>query len=246
MRDRVSIPIGSLAGLVLFLPGAAPLCATLELSFSGLAIALGLALLVLGYLLSMIEATVFSDGPGPVRPIHVAGAVVVAGVIGPVTAGIVGGQGAGTLEANLGAWFSGAAVEVLLLRMALTACAFMVTYCVVGSVAWQFVKPYYDNPDSPLRLRVPGGGEVILLQLIRGCLAVAALLPLLVSSSASGGNLAWRLAVFLAMTQGVIPLLAAGGWPVRLRWVHGIEIVVFAGVWAFAAVGILGLSTPLR
>lgn len=98
-----------------------------------------------------------------------------------------------------------------------------------------------QEPCRGLRLRIPSGPVVIVLQLGRGLLAVIALVPLLASSSARGLDWWYRFAFALAVTSGIIPLLGATGWPTKLRVAHAIEIVVFELVYAFGLWQILAL-----
>lgn len=211
-----------------------PLIASLHLSTHWLILALWLLLFVLGFLLSMIEAKAFADGPSPVRVRHVFGAMVASAVVALVTGLLIKAPSPGSLSVNLGQWVDTFEWHGLALRLLGTAVAFMVAYCVIGSVTWRFVRPFYEDPKLGLRLRIPSGPLVVLLQLGRGLLAILALAPLIASSSAHGFDWWARFALALAVTSGVIPLLGAADWPKYLRVVHGVEIVVFYLVYAFA------------
>jgi hypothetical protein len=188
----------------------------------------------------MIEAVAFSAGPRPIRGRHVLGAMG-ASAIAAVAAGLViRAPSESSLTENLANWIAGYSVANLSIRLLGTAVAFMVAYCVIGAVAWRFVRHYYTDDSFGLRLRVPRGPVIIVLQLGRGILAVLALIPLLASSSAHGFDWWWRFAFALAVTGGVIPLLGATGWPTKLRVTHAVEIVLFELVYAFALWKILG------
>jgi hypothetical protein len=224
----------------LFALAVRPLIATLSLSPPGLVISLWLLLFVLGFLLSMIEAVAFSDGPSPLRPRHFLGAMAAAAAAALAAGTLIPAPTFGSLTRNLQLWADHFGTTRLLLRIVGAAVAFMVAYCFIGSLTWPFVRPYYTDPKLGLRLRIPSGPTVILLQLARGLLAVLALSPLLASSSAHGFDWWTRFSLALATTSGVIPLLGATRWPIRLRITHGVEIVVFALVYALALGRIFG------
>jgi len=225
----------------LFALAVRPVIASLTLSTHSLMLSLWLLLFVLGFLLSMIEAVAFSEGPSPIRMGHVGGAMVAAAAAAVAAGFLIKPPTSGSLVTNLEAWVDRFGWTNLAIRVVGTAVAFMVAYCVIGSVAWYFVRPYYTDPKFGLRLRVPRGPVIILLQLGRGLLAVLALAPLIASSSAQGFDWWRRFSIALAVTSGVIPILGAAGWPRYLRVVHGLEIVVFALVYAFALWKILGV-----
>jgi hypothetical protein len=229
-----------LSGCLFALAGR-PLIASLHLSTHWLILSLWLLLFVLGFLLSMIEARAFTDGPSPVRVRDVIGAMAASAVAASVAGCLIKAPSPGSLSVNLEQWIDTFGWTGLVVRLLGAAVAFMVAYCVIGSVAWRFVRPFYADPKLGLRLRIPSGRLVVLLQLGRGLLAVVALAPLIASLSAHGFDWWARFAFALAVTSGVIPLLGAAGWPTYLRIVHGVEIVVFDLVYAFALWRILGV-----
>lgn len=114
---------------------------------------------------------------------------------------------------------------------------FMVVYCIIGSATWPFVRSYYENPDSKLALRVPSGKTVITLQLSRGLVATLAIIPLVAGLGVHATSLlTWGyLALTLSVTFAVAPMLMAPeDWSARLRFMHGIEIAIFATIQSFA------------
>lgn len=232
--------LSTFASGCLFAASVSPVIVSLHLSIAWLIVSLWLLLFVLGFLLSMIEARAFADGPSPVGMREVGGAMVASFVAAVVTGLVIRCASPGSLLANLGHWIDTFGWRGFAIRLLGAAVAFMVAYCVIGSVAWRFVRPYYSDPKLGLRLRVPSGPTVVLLQLGRGLLAVVALMPLLASSTAHGLDWWVRFSLALAVTSGVIPLLGASGWPTRLRIVHGVEIVVFELVYTFALWKIFG------
>lgn len=231
----------ALAAGGLFVIAARPVVTSLTLTTVDVIVALWLLLFVFGFLLSMIEAAAFSAGPSPITARHVLGAVVASGFVATVAGLLMRTPSDLSLTANLSVWVGRYGAANLLLRLLGTAVAFMVAYCVIGSATWPFVRQYYTDPSFGLRLQIPRGPVIIALQLARGLVAALALVPLLASTSAQGFDWWWRFALALAVTSGVIPLLLATGWPMRLRVVHAIEIVVFTQVYAFALWKILAV-----
>lgn len=123
-----------------------------------------------------------------------------------------------------------------LLPIVYSSLSFMVTYCIVGSATWPFVRKYYDSPNADLALCVPSGKLVIALQLGRGLIATLALVPLVSGLGESAVSVrTWGyLALTLSATFAVAPMLAAPReWPIRLRVIHGVEIVVFVTIQSF-------------
>ncbi len=121
--------------------------------------------------------------------------------------------------------------------IAYSSIAFMVNYCVIGSATWPFVRKYYENPDSLLGLRVPPGRVIIALQLGRGFLATIALIPLITGLGNHAPHVStWGyLAVSLSVTFGIMPMvMAPKDWPLRLRILHGIEIIFFVALQSLA------------
>lgn len=213
-----------------------PICAGTRLEPLGLFVALAGVYVFLGFVLNAVEGAVFTEGPAPVRLRHWVGGVVSGVVVAGLAAWLLADPGAeeGVLEAVAG-WFE-ARGGVAWRRLAYAALTYMVVYCVIGTATYPFVRSYYDDPESPLRLRTPSGPVVIGLQLARGSVATLVLLPLL-AGLPEVADFAWawpRLALAMVVTLSVVPMVTAPDWPLRLRVIHGIEITVFALVQSFA------------
>ena len=225
----------SLAAL-LTLAAYVPLCQGVRLHTMGLYLALALVLVLLGFVLHAIEGAVFTEGPAPVRGKHWVGGIGAGLVYAGVAAWILSESGATAgVRELVGEWFAARGPRAWRL-LAYSALSYMVSYCVIGSATYPFVRSYYEDPESPLRLRVPSGKVVIGLQLARGAVATLALLPLLAGLPETA-DLSWawpRLALAMVATLSVVPMLGAVGWPIRLRLLHGVEITVFALVQSFA------------
>lgn len=225
----------------LFALAMGPLVATLKLGRFDLFLSLWLWLFVLGFCLSMIEAVVFTEGPSPIQRRHVLGIFGASAIVGGICAVILSPSAVGSAIDNIKDWGDRLGWVRFGACLVGTAIAFMVAYCTIGSVAWHFVRPYYTDPKYGLRLRIPSGPYIILLQLGRGIIAIFAIVPVIASSSAHGWDWWARCALALSVTMGVNPLVQATEWPMYLRVAHGIEIVVFACVYSFAVGMILGI-----
>lgn len=225
-----------LLGVTATLAAYAPLCDGVRLGTPGLFFALAGVFVVLGFALHAVEGAIFTEGPSPVRGKDWLGAVASGVALAGLAAWLLGYAGAtGGVAERLGAWFDARGAAAWR-RLAYSAITYMVVYCVIGSATWPFVREFYEDPESPLRLRVPSGPVVIGLQLARGTVATLVLLPL-VAALPEAAHVAWawpRLALAMAVTLSIVPMLTVRDWPLRLRVIHGVEITVFALVQSFA------------
>jgi hypothetical protein len=220
-------PVTLLSGILL--GGAARWFAgTLSLGALDLALSLWAIFFLLGFLLSAIEATVFSAGRGPIRRSDIVGALLLNGILATVS-GLLMATPTGTETTVLQQIDQGIRSlgwEQFTLRTAGAAIAYMVAYCVLGSIAWRFVRPYYTDPAHGLQLRVPSARIILPLQVGRGLIASLVLLPFVVGVSQ---GISWwcGLSVSLAVVTAIVPVLNARDWPPYLRFVHGVEISIF-------------------
>lgn len=84
-----------------------------------------------------------------------------------------------------------------------------------------------------LKLRVPSGPVVILLQMTRGFVTALALVPLAAAVPTADTSWWLKLSLLLAAVMAIAPLLMATNWPVKLRVTHAIEISVFAVFYSY-------------
>lgn len=222
-RTRSEV-FASFAAGCLLVASVQPLVDVLHLSRLELFLALWSLCFVIGFLLIAIEAAVFTAGPAPLRPVHLLGALGLTAVASGIVAALVEPAATGSLVQNFQRSVASLGTGQWWLRIALAAVVYMVAYCVLGSITWYFVKPYYDDPKLGLKLRVPGGKVIITLQLGRGLAATLALLPLIVSVGIERAVWWPQMALALAMVGAVVPLVNAHDWPLRLRIAHALEI----------------------
>lgn len=224
----------TVAAMATYLMTLAPLVVGIGLDGSGCFLACFAYFAVFGFALSGIESWFFFEGGGPVRLRHWIGGFAMAAVNAGVATLLFSDTEGASLADAVASWFDRQGADVWL-RLGYSAISFMVVYCVVGSATWPFVKDYYQGPNATLQLKVPSGRVIIPLQVVRGVLATAAMLPLL-AGLGSGGEITTWLALFLtlAFTSGILPMVSVEDWPTRLRVIHGIEISVFSLIQAFA------------
>jgi hypothetical protein len=218
--------------LIAHVVSISPFASLLQYDRFNLFVTLALYFVCFGFLLSAIETIFFFEGAGPVRAKHWLGGIAYFIMVAGITSLLVPGNEAkaGLVEAII-AWSNRESWDAMF-SIAYATIAFMVTYCVIGSATWPFVRSYYKGATSGLALRVPSGRVVILLQLFRGFLATLVLVPMfagLEENVASVRTLAC-LVFSLTITMAVVPMFWVRDWPLRLRIIHGVEISLFAAI----------------
>ncbi|UCD49997.1 MAG: hypothetical protein JSW27_21010 [Phycisphaerales bacterium] len=126
-------------------------------------------------------------------------------------------------------------------RLTAAVCAFPVIYWVFGMMVGPFVLDYYRAGDFGLTL--PGVGTIILVQLLRSALFLAAALPVLMYSSGSRLALAWKLGLAFYVLVGLFGMIQSYWLAPILRALHNVEILADSMVyaltlsWLFAGAG---------
>lgn len=237
-RNRMAAFAGSLAPAPLHVLALLPLASATDLDRTGLFLACAAFLVVFGFVLHAVESRFYFTGEAAVPGRAWAGGIGLFLALAAVVA-LVAPRGPGDardLAAAVRHWAAGEPRGAFL-PVALSTVAFMVLYCVIGSLTWPFVRRHYEGPGATLSLRVPSGPVVVGLQLGRGLAATVALLPLLAGlDEGIRGPVAWGLLVLpLGATFAVAPMIQAPrDWPLSLRLKHGVEILVFVALQAFA------------
>jgi hypothetical protein len=209
----------------------------LDLAPSGVVIAILVFVFVFGFVLTMIEAAIFTEESTPIRPSEAIGALICSGVVATLAGlGMKPYRSAQSamLADNFEQYVETTGVGAVVLDIALASVAFMVVYNIVGTATWRFLRSNYADPSEGMGMRVLTTRNNLLVQLGRGLLATVALMPILLSTTVRGLN-SWAL-VFMAVaiTAGIVPGLSAVRWPRPLRVAHGIEVTVFASIQAIA------------
>lgn len=112
--------------------------------------------------------------------------------------------------------------------------AFMAIYLGVGALISPLVIEAYSEGVGELVL--PPFGRIVLMQGVRGAVFVAACLPVLFAWSDSPSKLVVRLGLALWILLGPVFLLPADWLPIRLRAIHGTEILVDSILFALVLV----------
>jgi hypothetical protein len=108
---------------------------TVHLGALDLALTLWAVLFVLGFLLSAIEATVFSVGRGPIRLADLLGAMLLTGITAAVAGSVMQSTPESSLLQQFHVRIAALGWEQLALLVSGAAVAYMVAYCVLGTIA---------------------------------------------------------------------------------------------------------------
>ena len=205
--------------------GVLPLSAGLAGNWSKRWLALGALLYVTLGLNTMIEAKIFStvvEGNAFVASLH--------SLLAPalVAAVLAFGTGPSTpertrVDTNIGGWTWRVLVAWL---------SFPCIYWTFGMCVGPFVISYYNG--SGIGLRIPSPGVILMTQLLRGALLLAATLPVIFLWNKSRRQFIVALGLAYAFAIGIFPLAGALFMPPRLRILHSLEIT--ADSFAYAAV----------
>jgi hypothetical protein len=188
---------------------------------------------VLGFLLIALEGLVFMEEPEIRHAVHLVAGLCASGVV-EAAAVALGTMAAATdldsasLAERARAFFATRPLLNWSARFLGAAVAYMVAYMVIGSATWPFIRRFYTDPRFGLRLRIPGPFFLIGLQGGRGLATTAVLVPIVVATTPRDVCWCAKLALMLAATLGLAPLLLAHRWPWQLRLAHAAEITVFA------------------
>jgi hypothetical protein len=105
-------------------------------------------------------------------------------------------------------------------RLAICSFAYLVLYYVAGTIIYPFVQPFYESQHRSVTLLM-----IVSLQLLRGALYVAVVLPLIRSMPVERWRIALAIAVLYPIVSGIAPLLGPNPiLPDYVRHVHMIEI----------------------
>lgn len=124
-------------------------------------------------------------------------------------------------------------------RIALAACLYVVLYFVVGAAAYTYTKPFYEEAAG-LALQVPHVTTVLSAQALRGTIYALAALLFALTTPRSGTPTLVAMGLFAGL-GGIAPLVGNSDWPLDMRIVHTIEIILQNG--PFAAVALLLFRT---
>ena len=223
------------AAAVAVVVAAIPMYLSEQLSFWDAWLSLWTILFIVGFALIALEGAFFMQSPEIHRVSQFVVALVATGVTAGIAAALVSSNSLEfTLADKCRALLAERSGTDWIMRFIGMAGLYTLFYLAIGSATWPFIREYYQNPNHGLALRVPDGRVVISIQMIRGLITTAALLPLIASIPASDTVWWLRLSILLVTIMAIGPQLMATRWPARLRLAHAIEISVFAVVYSFA------------
>lgn len=104
-------------------------------------------------------------------------------------------------------------------------------YFFFGMLVSPFVMPYYSDPS--MGLIIPPFSTIIPLEILRGFMYVAVLLPIAACLDANSWNTAVALIGMLFIPGALLPLLADQGLPVQIIPYHLVEIFADSVVYGF-------------
>jgi len=227
-----------LLGAIIHIFSIAPLVYYSNLSQPSLNFCCVVYFVIFGFFLHALESVFYFEKGHAIKSRQWAFGIIVFTSIG-ILASVILPQ---RIEGTINLWESISEMYVAhstrtLLHIAYSSISFMVIYSIIGSITWPFIKQYYTGPDAKLSLKVPSGKVVISLQLFRGVLATISIIPLIIGL----GELASEIKVwgYLILTMGatfaIMPMIMAPqDWPLKLRIIHGVEILVFVILQSFS------------
>ena len=139
--------------------------------------------------------------------------------------------------ANAKRFFEGRPATEWAWRMAASVCAFPLIYWTFGLMIAPVVRPYYEQGQFGLAL--PGASVIILVQLLRSTLFLAATMPILIAGSGPRRPLVLALGLAFYVLVGLFGMIQTYWLAPTLLVLHNVEIFVDAMVYALALVLLL-------
>lgn len=127
------------------------------------------------------------------------------------------------LDEQLKIYLTGRTRLNLAMRVALGALSYLPVYFFFGMLVISFVIPYYTDPS--MGLVIPPFTTIIPLEVLRGLLYVAVLLPVTACLDADRLTTSVALAGLLFIPGALLPLLADQGLPAQIIPFHLVEIL---------------------
>jgi hypothetical protein len=210
----------------------------MRLSFPGLASVLWLNLFVVGSFSNMIEGYFFTS-IFESDTVFLMGALVMLFFSG-VQAGLASfilERGENGLRGSLAGYFADTNAFGWFKRVTMGTLSYFPVYFFFGMLVSPFVIPYYSDPS--LGLIVPPFTVIIPVEILRGFLYVAALLPMAASLGADRRTGAIAFAGMLFIVGAFIPLLGDQGLPPQIIPYHLAEIFADSVVYGYVLARVL-------
>jgi hypothetical protein len=117
-------------------------------------------------------------------------------------------------------------------RLAAAICAFPLVYWTFGMIIAPVVRPYYEQGQFGLAL--PSAGAILLVQLLRSTLFLAATMPILIAASGPRRPFVLALGLAFYVLVGLFSMIQAYWLAPTLLVLHNLEIFVDSMVYALA------------
>ena len=224
--QRFAAMLLTVAFIAAWRPAKAPFAVTFAVAFAIMVVNIHLELLFFMKLKLEDRALFVAWGT-----VHCAVAVLLARLASPSTSG-----------APMIAEWAARGIANWVLRIALAAFAYIVLYFVVGAIAYTYTKPFYEEAAG-LALQVPDVTTVLTAQILRGTVYALAALLFALTTPRSGSPTLVAIGLFAGL-GGIAPLVGNNGWPLDMRIVHTVEIMLQNGI--FTAIALLLFKTRAR
>ena len=210
-----------------------------RLSRGGLTVLIWVNLFIVGSFNNMLEGYFFTnvfDSLG----MFLMGAVVmlVSSGLQAMAAGYVLQPGERSLRENLIQYLGKRRRGEWAKRLAAGALSYFPVYFFFGMMVSPFVMPYYSDPS--LGLVVPPFSVIIPLEIVRGFMYVAALLPVVACLNGDVRGFSVALAGMLFIPGALLPLLGDQGLPAPIIPFHLVEILADSVVYGYILARLLG------
>ena len=210
----------------------------MRLCFAGLASVLWLNFFVVGSFSNMIEGYFFTS-VFESDTVFIMGALAMLFFSG-IQAGlasIILEKGGNGLMGNLVEYFADAKTSGLIKRITVGTLTYFPVYFFFGMLVSPFVMPYYSDPS--FGLIVPPFTLIIPVEILRGLLYVATLLPMAASLGADRRTSAAAFTGMLFIAGAFIPLLGDQGLPPQIIPYHLAEIFADSIVYGYILARVL-------
>jgi hypothetical protein len=210
-----------------------------ELRRSSLTLLLWVNLFIVGSFNNMLEGYFFTNVFDSTDMLVMGAAVMlVSSGLQAMAAGYVLQPGERSLRASFNQHMEKRSTGEWVKRLAAGSLAYFPVYFFFGMLVSPFVIPYYSDPS--LGLVVPPFSVIIPLEIVRGLLYVAVLLPLVACLNGDTRGSSMAIAGMLFIPGALLPLLGDQGLPAPIIPFHLVEILADSMVYGYLLARLLG------
>lgn len=210
-----------------------------KLRRGGLAILLWVNLFVVGGFSNMVEGFFFTDVFDSFSVFIMGAAVMlVSSGLQAAALGYLLQSGERSLKESFDEYMGKRSGGEWVRRLTAGALTYFPVYFFFGMLVSPFVMPYYSDPS--MGLVIPSFSVLIPLEIVRGLMYVAVLLPVIAVMGGDFKNSALALAGMLFIPGALLPLLGDQGLPAPIIPFHLVEILVDSAVYGYLLARLLG------